>query len=288
MKFKRLNLKIKNHSTELREFKNELASLKSEYSEVNHILENLKKEKGAKTSELKKLQQSHSIQNTLKALPYFCDGSIYFHNELNKSYSKYNQNQFNKITRFLDLISQKEEEYNEKYKRVFSNYLINPNFQDLNSIINQIKTIHTFYSLLNILVSEVNGDVVLFNKTYNLIEDEGIFLTKSEKESIEYLKKIFKQINNLNKDLNKGLSELNNNLKEIEKSINVGFSKVNTHLKNIDSNLDSVSDSLFDVTEKLYDINYNIGEVNKSVQGGNFLNAVQVFQLYKINNKLNR
>lgn len=288
MSLNKINQKIENHRIKQKEFKNELNSLKSEYSEVHHIFENLKKDKGTKTAELSRVQQSHSIQNILKTLPYCCDGSVYFYNELNKNYSKFNQNQFNKITRFLDLISHKEDVYNEKYKRIFSNYLINPNFQDLKIIIEQIKIIHTFYSLMNILVNEVDGDVVLFNKTYNLIEDKGIFLTKNQKESLQYLKKIYTQINNLNNDLNKGLSKLNHNLKEIEKSINIGFSKVNTQLENINSNLDFVNDSLIDATDKLDDINYNIGEVNKSVQGGNFLNAIQVFQLYKMNNKLNR
>ena len=44
------------------------------------------------------------------------------------------------------------------------------------------KEIDFSYKLLSILINEVNGDLVSFNKVYNKLEDAGLFMTVPEKE----------------------------------------------------------------------------------------------------------
>lgn len=238
------------------------------------------REKKEFMGQLKRILRTHKIQNTLKILPQHCDGSVYFHNKLNEISSDYNQLQFNKIIRFLDYIKVKEIEYNSKYLEVAESYMNVANTRVLDVIIGQLKIIHNYYSLMQILVFDVDRDTVRFNTVYNFIEDEGIFMTKSEKKTLQYLKGISSQLEILNVNLIKGLDLISLQLASLEKAIQVGFNKLQRELNTISINTELAIDSLMDVSSKLDDVNFNLGEVDKSVPTGNFVSAVSLYQLY--------
>ena len=201
---------------------------------------------------------SAAIEDVLLSLPYKATGSILYSKKLNTQASLYNDHQFNKIIRFLTFIEDSEKVYNTSYKNLSKEYLNQPIKKDAEDLITQHKLIHSEYKLIDILCNGIISDKVNFNKIYNNLEDKGVFLTQYEKINMEYLSSISKNI----------------------------FIVV-SQLNNINSTLNEVADSLWEINEEVSSMSYSLKEIDGGVKAGNFINAIQTYQLHKINKKIN-
>ena len=111
-----------------------------------------------------------------------------------------------------------------------------------NELINKLETINHYYEIMKSLIHNVNKDKVLYNKLYNLIEDEGVFMTKTEKESLNYMKKVSSGVIELNKNIVDGFEILESQL-----------SDVSSGLYDLDSSLGMISSSLDNIYMNLPD-----------------------------------
>ena len=186
-------------------------------------------------------KESINKEILLKEFPSQAIGSVVLYNDLNGKYNLYVENQFNKTIRFLEHIENKEKKYRDLYLNCTANYITDPNgipFVDLNQ---EKKEVDNCYELLSILVKEVNGDTVKFNKVYNKLEDAGLFMTNPEKVNQQYLLEISSKLDNVLEGLKvlfQSLQETNNSLREIE------------------GNTSEISLNMYDVRSHLWDISW--------------------------------
>lgn len=197
---------------------------------------------------------SVALEDVLLSLPYKATGSILYSKKLNDQASLYNDLQFNKIIRFLTFIEDSENVYNDSYETLKKSYLNQPIKQDGEDLITQHKLIHSEYKLMDVLCNAIVSDKVNFNKIYNTIEDKGIFLTHYEKINMEFLS-----------------------------SISENILLVVSQLHNINSTLYEVADSLWEINDGVSLMSYTLQEIDGGVKAGNFINAIQTYQLYNIN-----
>jgi len=181
----------------------------------------------------------------LKKFPSQAIGSVVLYNELNEKYNLYVDNQFNKIIRFLEHIENKEKKYRDLYLNCTENYITVPNGIPFVELKQEKKEIDNCYELLAILVKEVNGDIVKFNKVYNKLEDAGLFMTTPEKANQQYLSEISTKLDNVIE----GLKVLFQSLEE-----------TNNSLRAIEGNTSEISLNMYDVRSHLWDISW---ETNK-------------------------
>ena len=202
---------------------------------------------------------SIAIEDVLLSLPSKAIGSQTYAKRLNSQSDLYQDSQFNKIIRFLDLIESIENDYNDSYSSVGRRYLKNPDKSATVTLVSKYSLIKTEYQLMNVLVEAVRTNKVLFNKIYNKLEDRGVFLTTYDKMNIQNLSTI-----------------ADNMISLVEQSF----------LMN--ENLSSINNELWEANTKLEDMSDSMGKLDKSVKAGNLLNAVQTYQLYKINKNTNK
>lgn len=155
----------------------------------------------------------------------------------------FNETQLNKLTRFLSFLEDKENNYNELYKEGVDIYMKDPKNKVFNQLSDHYFSIINYYQIFTLMLNNIKSDKITFNKLYNLIEDEGIFMTRSETETFEYLK---------------GIS---NSLSEMNKNLIQGFDMINQKFKNLNQSVDSLSDELTLIDSSLqmiYDSTHNI------------------------------
>lgn len=203
-----------------------------------HIEDNIKSaEKIDKKIELAKASINKEI--LLKKFPSQAIGSVVLYNELNEKFNYYADNQFNKTIRFLEHIENKEKKYRDLYLNCTGDYITDPSGIPFDELIKEKKEIDNCYELLSILVNEVNGDIVKFNKVYNKLEDAGLFMTMPEKANQQYLLDISTKLDNVIEGLKvlfQSLEETNNSLRQIE------------------GNTSEISLNMYDVKSDLWDI----------------------------------
>lgn len=212
----------------------------------------LKIEDTIKTIDIKLL--SISIEGVLLSLPSKAVGSKAYAQKLNSQAQLYQDTQFNKIIRFLSLIEDIENDYNESYYDIGKSYLTRPNKNNAETLISKYTLLKNEYKLMNVFVDAVKTDKVLFNKIYNIIEDRGIFMSVYDKLNYHNLSSI-----------------ASNMITLVEQS----------YLMN--ENLNSINNQLWENNNRLETMNDSLGELDASVKAGNFLSAIQTYQLYKIN-----
>ena len=145
----------------------------------------------------------------------------------------FNDTQLNKLTRFLSFLEENEEKYNSLYQEGIITYLSNPYSDIFKQISNKYLSILNYYQIFTLMLNNLNNDKIKFNKLYNIIEDEGVFMTRSEVETLNYFKKI-----------TNGISELNQNLISEFKKLNEGIDNLNVELKNLDGSLHMIDSTL--------------------------------------------
>ncbi len=94
------------------------------------------------------------------------------------------------------------------------------------------------------------------HKIYNFIEDKGVFQNKFQRELLQ------------------NLGNINNSLLKINNSLIQGF--------------ENLSESLNGITNSLNNISGGLHKINSNLEIGNFVNMIQTYQMYKINNKTKR
>ena len=204
---------------------------------------------------------SISIERVLMCLPTKAIGSITYADKLNTQSGLYNDLQFNKIIRYLSLIESLENDYNDSYLKTAKTYRRKPNKDSANALIEISTLIGNKYKLMNVLIDCVKSDKVLYNKVYNLLEDNSVFLTHVEAENYRNLSAICHNIITL--------VEQGAQLVEQSYQMNETLKRNGRHLWEIGNNLTKMDKSM--------------KKINSSIQRGNFINAVQTYQLYKIN-----
>lgn len=210
--------------------------------EINRIKNQLKLKSQLKKDLKRRIQLVKLLIKLLNNLPNQTYGSVIFYNELNKNSTLFDNSHLNKITRFLNFIETHEDKYLRLYDQCVGLYIDDPNNNCFNELINKLETINHYYEIMKSLIHNVNKDKVLYNKLYNLIEDEGVFMTKTEKESLNYMKKVSSGVIELNKNIVDGFEILESQL-----------SDVSSGLYDLDSSLGMISSSLDDIYMNLPD-----------------------------------
>jgi len=178
--------------------------------------------------------KSINLEKVLNSLPSRGIGSTISYNKLNDKYDVYDTFQFNKIIRYVVFIENLENEYSDLVKKSINEYIYNPDSKLFGTLIKKYNFLSLNYQLLNILVDEVDGDKLMFNKVFNELEDQGMFLTKVEVFNME----TFKSINDSLSKVVDLLDYVNDNIT----NLSVDVSITNDRLDDINSTLWSIKD----------------------------------------------
>lgn len=235
-----LNTTESKESNDLNELINDLNELINDLNARNNQL--IEKTNFVKIIENKIQESQRSIENEhqLKKFPCQATGSVTLYNKLNENYTLYDETQFNKIIRFLDHLENKEKNYRDLYITCTNEYVSIPNTIPIKELKQEQKEINDCYKILLVLVEEVNGDVVKFNKVYNTLEDIGLFMTMPEKMTQQYLSEISTKLDNVIQ----GLKVLFQSLEETNRT------------------LGEISSNMYDVNYHLWDISWNVSSLN--------------------------
>ena len=107
------------------------------------------------------------------------------------------------------------------------------------------------YRLLHILITEVDRDKISYHKVYNHLEDNGIFLTQSEKTALKYMSEIS---NKLSKVVSQ-LDDVFNAITESNKLLQISLNSINTLSDNIDyvsSEMDNIGFNVEDMQSEIW------------------------------------
>jgi hypothetical protein len=175
--------------------------------------------------------------------------SLFFSSQISdklQGHSKlFNSEQLNKLTRFLTHIEKTEIEYNSMYENLEKNYLDEPKKTDIIEIIVLYESLFKFYKIFLMILININENIIVFNKVYNLIEDEGFFMTKTENEKLILLKEISLSLNEIEKNTS-NLNKIDSVVKMLntEKN-NINLSSIEDSLLNIEVSLESIKSDVF-------------------------------------------
>ena len=238
-------------------------SFKKSIQPLKEKREKLKKQKEQTLIEISNLKKSIFLENILNQLPNQCYGSVDLYNNLNFKSKLFDSVQFNKLIRLLTHIENNEKIYSNLYDESISKYLENPNNRCFNLLLSLLNQITTHYSVLNVIIDNVDKDIVLFNKYFNLIEDEVIFLTKLEKKSLQTLKLIVNELDSMNSSITKGISNLNRELNVINETLEMGFNNIQESLLGIN---ESITESNNESLKLLKGIDENIDSMDGNIR----------------------
>ena len=175
--------------------------------------------------------------------------SLFFSSQISdklQGHSKlFNSEQLNKLTRFLTHIEKTEIEYNSLYENLEKKYLDEPKKTDIIEIIVLYESLFKFYKIFLMILININENIIVFNKVYNLIEDEGFFMTKTENEKLILLKEISLSLNEIEKNTS-NLNKIDSVVKMLntEKN-NINLSSIEDSLLNIEVSLESIKSDVF-------------------------------------------
>jgi hypothetical protein len=197
--------------------------------------------------EKKSLQSIIKCELALRKFPSQAIGSVSFYNQLNEKREFYVDIQFNKIIRFLEHVENKEKIYRDLYINCTENYIKKANQIPINDLLLEKNSIVSCYEILSVLVNEVKGDEVKFNKVFIKLEDSGLFMTLPEQINQQYLREISIKLDNVIQ----GLKILFESLEE-----------TNRALREIEGNTGEISSNMYDVNYHLWDISWNVSSLN--------------------------
>ena len=113
-------------------------------------------------------------------------------------------------------------------------------------MIDIFKSINLYYNLSQGLVNCIHSNKVGFNEIIIYLEDDGVFLTRSEIEKLNYLKQIGDHLSTVgnilvqtNNNMVNGFNRLNLGLKTINNSISITNEKIDKGLSTINSTLEN-------------------------------------------------
>jgi hypothetical protein len=181
-----------------------------------------------------KIKQSSILKESfLNKTPITLNFTVVISSKMKSIQNDFNDSQLNKLTRFLSFLEENEVKYNSLYKEGVNQYIDNPESDVFQQISVKYLSILNYYQIFSLMLNNINTDKVTFNKLYNIIEDEGIFMTRTEVDTMDYFKKI-----------SKGISQLNNNLISEFNKLNKGINNLNLGLQYLDGSLQMIDSSL--------------------------------------------
>ena len=127
---------------------------------------------------------------------------------------------------------------------------------------------------LNMIVSLIDEDLITFYRIYEVFDNLNIFDSKWEKDLLNKLNSVDKNITLLNQNV----SLVNENLNFIEESINKTKEVIYQGFNNFSYDINNLNDS---VNEKLL-------KVNSQLSYNNLLTTVNTYQLYTLNKKTSK
>jgi len=197
---------------------------------------------------------------------------------------------FLKIHTFLKI---KNEQVLRTFKSLNENTLTKKTIDSISLLLfEQLNSYNTiYYYSLNMIVSLLNEDLFTFYQVYDEFDELGVFKNKFEREMSESFSDLKDKMDELKTDVVKKLSIIENQLEKVIQGIN----QVNENLSNIVSNLvqieQSISDGFNSLNHNLQNnfdtlnknLNNGLNNINSTVSAGNLINAIGVYQTYKIN-----
>ena len=213
------------------------------HKKIKTKLKRLNTDINKKAKQRSLVEKSINHEKTLRKFPSQAIGSVVLYNRLNENYSFFDEAQFNKIIRFVQHIEKKEKRYRKLYVKCTNDYIKNPEGIPIKDLKKEQHELKISYQLLTVLASEINGDVVSFNKVYNKLEDAGMFMTVPEKQNQEYLKQISSKLDNVM-----------NGLKAVFDSLQ----ETNRNLRDISDNTLDISSGMYNIEGELWDISSNL------------------------------
>ena len=124
------------------------------------------------------------------------------------------------------------------------------------------------------IVSLIDEDLITFYRIYEVFDNLNIFDSKWEKDLLNKLNSVNKNITLLNQNV----SLVNENLNFIEKSVNETKEVIYQEFNKLSYDINNLNDS---VSEKLL-------KVNSQLSYNNLLTTVNTYQLYTLNKKSSR
>ena len=166
-----------------------IKALESEIKQSQKLLRSLelkKKEIISCQKDMNDIEKSIEHEKDLRKLPCQAIGSILLYNILNENYSYFEGSQFNKVTRFVDHIEEKEKRYRKLYLNCTEHYIKDPLHIPIDDLKKEQRELNMSYKLLSVLANEIKGDVVSFNKVYNKLLKTG--LKRNQKiKAVQYI-----------------------------------------------------------------------------------------------------
>lgn len=227
--------------------KDALKDLKRKVKDIStriNIISGIKAKLDKHYDKIHELNDVIRLEREIKTYPNNANGSVVLYNKLNEHYDSFSEDHFNKIVRFISLIEVEEKRYRNNYLMLTQKYSHPVDAKPYQvTALNSIGLLNRFYSLLDILITEVNGDKVKYSKVYNFLEDQGFFMTRIEKESIELLQ----QINNNIDNVFKGIVHLIESQKETNTLLETMSSEISSALIDVNANLYGVEQNLWSI-----------------------------------------
>jgi hypothetical protein len=220
-----------------------IKALESEIKQSQKLLRSLelkKKEIISCQKDMNDIEKSIEHEKDLRKLPCQAIGSILLYNILNENYSYFEGSQFNKVTRFVDHIEEKEKRYRKLYLNCTEHYIKDPLHIPIDDLKKEQRELNMSYKLLSVLANEIKGDVVSFNKVYNKLEDTGMFMSVPEKQNQEYLSQISSKLSNVMNGL---------------EAVFVTLQRQSEHLNEIAYNTSEMSSYLWDISWEVSNLN---------------------------------
>lgn len=179
--------------------------------------------------------KSIKLEGVLNSFPSNAIETINFKNILNEKYDFYDTFQFNKIIRFVVFVETIEKEYFNLVGKSKKEYITNPGSDVFVNLIDKYNFLSLNYQLLKILTDEVDGDKLMFNKVFNELEDQGMFLTKIETFNI----KTYSSINESLDSVVNLLGEVSSDIRDISYEVSMTnhvLEDINSKVWNIENN----------------------------------------------------
>ena len=229
----------------------EISSSKTNYKTTMDKLNEEKKILQKSSKLILRKFDSISTEAILEKYPPNAQGSVFFYNLIMTKNEVFDIDHFNKIARFFSYTEHVENKYESLYKTSTKEYFRDPYHPSIESLYKTHEILVNIYKLLFILISEVDRDKILYHKVYNHLEDNGIFLTQSEKTELKYMSEIS---NKLSKVVSK-LDDLFNAIKETNSLLQISIHSINTLSENIDyisSEMDTIGYNVEDMQSEIW------------------------------------
>jgi hypothetical protein len=274
-----LDISKKGHGLEFRGTDSQLTKLSLDSDRINWVLLNLNKSRFDIPSFIQKEKQNLSEHKNeiLNLFDKDKNGVIDIIEE---------NNEFNQLLKkHQKIIIEKGKEFNQnsthqfikvgnyiKVKRgnlqlIFSCIKNVQNQNELNEYISILENeIHSYnlllFNSLNLIVSMIDDNQITFYEIYEKFDKLNIYNSNWENEMSQKLT-----------TLNKGISELNSNIKGLMYEIRDMGDRI----------VDSIGELSYVTEESNRLLDDRLGEINSSIQTGNLLSLINVYQNYKIN-----